>query len=530
MRPPPVVRTSRPLRTRSLPVLIPSDIAPPRRSRDFYRGIPVFRSPHRSERQGRGASPPDGNGTSGSPNRPPDRTPAISASPPSRPRPLAGSRPSADKRTIRIWPGIWPGIWLLAATHLAAFADRFLIALVAPAMKADLRLSDLEVGLLQGTAFVAVFVVASALCGGLVDRAHRPRLVCASILVWSLACLICGLATSLGEMAVGRMVLGLGQACLTPAALSLIAARQTRGQLGRGVSLYTAGATLGRSSALLLGGGLLAILPATLHDIPLLGDLPAWRVVFLLSCLPNLVLGALFLCMPDPEHTAGRARGRPPGRVTPWLARHAGRYAAHSVAAAATVLIVQSINAWTVVLYVRRFGLTLAEAGSVLGLVVVLGAPAGHLTGGWIIDRLARHHARSAAALVLAGCLAVTPVFAAVFSLSDHLGLSLGGLAVLVFVLGLAAPAGLVGLQAMTPRPLRGRMTAVFVALVTATGFGLGPPLIGLLSDRVFGESGLGQACITVVTGAAILGLVGAILGLAGAQAGPRGRRGPEPT
>lgn len=61
-----------------------------------------------------------------------------------------------------------------------------------------------------------------------------------------------------------------------------------------------------------------------------------------------------------------------------------------------------------------------AFAGRFLTALV---APAGHLSGGWIIDGLARHHSRSAATLVLAGCLAVTPVFAAVFSLSGHLGL-----------------------------------------------------------------------------------------------------------
>lgn len=383
-------------------------------------------------------------------------------------------------------------------------------------MKAELGLSDFQIGLLQGTAFVAVFVVASALSGGLVDRIHRPRLVCASIAVWSLGSMACGLATSMGEMTGARMVLGLGQACLTPVALSLIAARQPRARLGRGVSIYTAGATLGRSSALLLGGGLLAILPATIQLSPIFETLASWRAVFLLSCLPNIVLALLYLAMSDPERVPRPSDGRggqPNGRLAPWLRRHAGRYAAHTFAASALILVVQSINAWTVVLYVRRFGLTVAEAGSTLGLIVVLAAPAGHLTGGWILDRLARHPRRSPAAVVLASCLGAIPAFMVVFGLSPHLGLSLASLAALIFILGVSAPAGLVGLQAMTPRRLRGRATALFISVGTALGFGIGPPLVGVLSDRVFGASGIGEACAAVVIPVALLGCAAALAG-----------------
>ncbi|WP_082515174.1 MFS transporter [Methylobacterium sp. Leaf112] len=409
---------------------------------------------------------------------------------------------------------LWPGVYLLAATHLIAFADRFLITLVAPAMKTALGLSDFEVGLVQGTAFVAVFVLASILCGGLVDRLHRPRFIAASILVWSAASVACGLATSFSELIGARMLLGLGQACLTPLALSLIAERQGRARLGRGISIYTAGATLGRSSALLAGGGLLAVLPATIAFVPPFGPLPPWRAIFVLSCLPNLVLATLYLVLSDPDRVRTSRQDRPRRHALAWLARHARRYAAHTVASAATILIVQSVNAWAVVLYVRRFGLSMAEAGSAFGLVVVLAAPMGHLAGGWIIDRLARSRPRTAAILVLAGCLAITPPIVAVFGLSDRVAVSLTALAGLIFLLGLAAPAGLLGLQTMTPKPLRGRITSLFIAAVTAVGFGIGPPSIGALSDRLSDNGGIGLAIVVVVTVAALLGLSGALAGL----------------
>lgn len=431
---------------------------------------------------------------------------------------------------------IWPGVWLLAAAHLSAFADRFLTALVAPAMKADLGLTDFQLGLVQGTAFVSAFVVASALGGPLVDRAHRPRLVAASLMLWSCASIGCGLATGLNGMMGARMMLGLGQSCLTPAALSLIAARTLPARRGRTVSIYTAGATLGRSAALLAGGGLLAVLPVRIAfgALPLgavEGGLAAWRAVFILGVLPNLALAALILRMPDAERTdAVRIRDRP--ALRDWLARHAARYAAYTLAAAAAVMIIQSLTAWTTMLYVRRFGLSIPAAGGVFGTVVAIGAPAGHLVGGLLVDRLASRGSdegrradarrrRIAPALVLGGGLLCAPPLTAAFALATDLTVSLGALGALVFVLGLTSPAALAGLQAFTPRGLRGRVTALFVALVTAAGFGIGPPLVGLLTDRVLGEAGIGGALTALVGASAGIGL----LALAASVRAGRARR-----
>lgn len=413
--------------------------------------------------------------------------------------------PSRIPRPVALAPA-WSGVWLLAVAHLLAFADRFIAALVAPAIKADLHLSDFEVGLAQGTAFVGAYAAASLLAGPVVDRVHRPRLIAAGILVWSLASLACGLATDLGEFVLARLGLGLGQAALTPAALSLIAARQPRDQIGRGVSVYTAGAVLGRGTALVLGGGLLALLPAAM---PLFGgSVAAWRVLFLLSVLPNLVVMAGLLRMADPGRGGTRAPVRL--RLGPWLARHAGRYAAITVAGAAVTLVVQTTNAWAVTLLVRRFGLPLSSAGMLFGCIVALAAPLGQVAGGRLLDR-AGSGALPGGRLLLGALLGTLPL-ATILCLTDNLALALSALAALVFGLGIGSVATLAGLQIMTPRPLRGRVTAPFMACVTLMGFGLGPPLVGLLADRVFGEAGLGPALLTTSLAAYGVGIIALLL------------------
>ncbi len=403
----------------------------------------------------------------------------------------------------------WPGVWLLAGAHLLAFADRFIAALVAPAIKADLALSDFALGLAQGTAFVAAYAAASLMAGSLVDRVHRPRLIAAGILVWSLASLSSGLATDLSEFVLARAVLGLGQAVLTPAALALIAARQPRDRIGHGVSLYTAGAVLGRGTALGLGGGLLALLPA-LAPVPGLSDpVAAWRVLFVLSAVPNLVLMALLLRVRDPGRDGPRPIRRV--RVWPWLARHAGRYAAIMLAGTAVTLVVQTTNAWAVTLLVRRFGLPLSSAGMLVGAVMTLAAPLGQFTGGRLLDRGTRAGlpGRRRLLCVLVGTLPLSGILC----LAEDLALATAALSALVFGLGIGSVTTLAGLQIMTPHSLRGRVTAPFMAGITLAGFGLGPPLVGLLADRVFGEAGLGNALLTATALACALGLVALLPG-----------------
>ncbi|GJD61830.1 MFS transporter [Methylobacterium frigidaeris] len=402
----------------------------------------------------------------------------------------------------------WPGVWLLAGAHFLAFADRFIAALVAPAIKADLGLSDFELGLAQGTAFVVAFAAASLMAGPLVDRVHRPRLMAAGILVWSLASLTCGLATDLAEFVLARLLLGLGQAVLTPAALALIAARQPRDRIGHGVSLYTAGAVLGRGTALVLGGGLLALLPAMVPVMGVPAPVAAWRVLFVLSAVPNIVVVALLLRWEDP----GRGGSRPPKpvRVGPWLARHAGRYGAMIVAGGAVTLVVQTTNAWAVTLLVRHFGLPLSSAGMLFGAVVVLAAPLGQFAGGRLLDRRTRGDLPGGRLLL--GVLVGTLPLSAAVCLADNLALATAALAALVFGLGIGSVTTLAGLQIMTPRSLRGRVTAPFMAGITLAGFGLGPPLVGLMADRVFGEAGLGRALLATSGLAYVTGIVALLL------------------
>ncbi|MGU3361284.1 MFS transporter [Methylobacterium sp. M6A4_1b] len=160
------------------------------------------------------------------------------------------------------------------AAQLSAASDRFLITRGTTPVKQDLALSDAQLGLLHGSAFVVLYALTMPLFGSLADRGHRRAILLASIGLWPLATLGFGLAGSFAALFLGRLAPGLGQAGLAPAALSLIAHGSESGRMARNVSLFTVGGSFGQSFALLAGGATLAWLVVQDGPFPGLGPLP----------------------------------------------------------------------------------------------------------------------------------------------------------------------------------------------------------------------------------------------------------------
>lgn len=396
---------------------------------------------------------------------------------------------------------------LLGGIQLLAFSERFLLTVVAQPLKLDLDLTDAQLGFLQGSAFVLLHALGMPAWGEIADRGHRRALLVAGILLWSAAGIAFGLAGSFLLLVVARMLLGLGQAVVAPAALSLLAYRSPPGRLGRGVSWLTAGASLGRSLALLAGGALLALLTAIGGlSLPIAGHLPPWRALFIIACLPNLLalVAALSIAEP-PARRPIQARARR-ARAWAWMGRHRTLYLALFGAAACAVLVAQTLAAWAPTFYVRSHGLTPAESGVRLGLVMLLIAPLGHLAGGHVLDRAGASGRRSAAVRMLCTGLLLVPPCTAMMTLSASLPVSLAGFGLLAAALGLTSPAVLAFLQFLTPAAMRGYVSAVFIAGVVLTALGLGPISVGILNDRVFGPAAVGSAMLTVFVATALLG------------------------
>ncbi|MBY8823994.1 MFS transporter [Sphingomonas colocasiae] len=406
----------------------------------------------------------------------------------------------------------WYVALLMAAAHLLSFVDRFLMSLVMEPLKADLGVSDAQLGLLQGTGFVILYTVAAVPLGRMADRVNRRNLIIAGILIWSLATALCGLANSFGSLFLARVGVGFGEAALVPAAMSLLAAYFPRNQLGRAVSLFTTGASLGKSLALVGGGALLAMLVAAGGlSVPGLGLLAPWQGTFVLMALPGIALAALLLTVREPARSETDGTRASMAEAFAYLRQHRAAYLLHVAAAASVVLVVQSFSAWTPSYYVRYFDLTPAAAGVAVGSVILIGAPLGHLCGGILTDLFQTRRFASPAAPVmmvsLMGSLAVLFAFVSTTNLTTSLVL----LGLLNVFMTLGAPASLAGVQMLTPDRLRGVVTAVFLACTTLIGIGCGPPLVGLTADLLGGPLHLATALLIILSTIAVIGTLAAL-------------------
>lgn len=389
----------------------------------------------------------------------------------------------------------WGSALLLAATHFAAFVDRALPAATAPLIKAEMGLSDAAIGGLQGPAFVALYVVGLLLAGHLVSRADPWKVAAACIGCWTLGGVLFALSPAFEGMVAGRILLGAGQAAFAPAALMILGGQSLAWRRSRMLSMFTTGSATGRSGAMLLGGALLAGFGGAA-----LWGLSSWRWVCLLLMVPNLLLLVALV-------GAGRSAPAPPAapgggllRALGAVRRQPAAFLGVAACGAGAVLLVQAAGAWAPSILNRAQGLSPAQAAMAFGAVILVFAPIGHLSAGWLLGRRRLGPATILAVGVLAAAasawgLALAPGHAAAMAF----------LCALTAAGGLAAATTLITLQEMTEPPVKPAMGALFLTLTSLAGVGGGPWITGLVSDALTGDGGaLGLALALTVTPVAV--------------------------
>lgn len=402
----------------------------------------------------------------------------------------------------------WSIALLLATAHLVSFLDRSVLALVLQPIKDELHVGDAALGLLQGTAFAIFYALAAMPFGALADRIDRVWLVAGGIILWSVATAAGGLAHGYWGLFASRMMVGLGEAALVPAALAILADLLPARQLGRAIALFTAGASLGRSAAFAGGAVILGLLTA--HGgltIGAIGPLAPWRGLLVLLVLPGLALSAAILLL-------GRAiprqvRNALPSRAVRLPQSAHRRLIAHIGAGSMLLLVGQSIIAWSPAYLGRVHGLPPTRAGLALGAIALIAAPLGHLAGGMATDLLrARGRADAAALTMMVALLCAMPCLAALaFAPSSQSAILAIGLVTLFVTAG--SPAALSGLQLLVPAEARGRAFAWFLAITTLVGAGIGPMAVGLSTD-LFGGGTAIRLTLPLIAGIAAAG--GALL------------------
>ena len=390
---------------------------------------------------------------------------------------------------------------LMALVHMLAVGQRFLPSILIEPMKADLGLGDAAIGLLQGPAFA--FVGGAAVVPMILLARTWPlaRLLAFALLGASVATALCGLAGSVELLIPARMLLGLSQAAIVPAAMGLIVAAMVPEHRGRGISLFTGGASLGRGLAMIGGGGLLALFSLSAFSLSALAVAP-WRLTFASVGLVGVPLALVVLRLVEPVGQREDRRGRMGVALRHMIADRAV-LVPHILAALCGVLVLQALTSWSASLLIRMHGLTPPQAGFQVGMAMMLAGAGGHALGGVLADRRGERGAGPELMLVgLALCaLALWPLTRA-----EGLPLAVAALVVAVAGLSVAVANGLIGLQTRIPPALRVEGTAIFLTLVTLLGTAMGPWAVGLASQAMAGPTGLADAIGRVLGATCLLG------------------------
>lgn len=413
-------------------------------------------------------------------------------------------------------------LFMVALGQGFSFLDRQIVTILLPAIKADLLVTDTQLGVLSGAAFAIVYGLFGPPLAYFADRVSRRNLMAAAVVVWSAMTTLAGVTQSFGQLMLSRVGVGIGEAGYTPAAYSLISDYFGRARRQTALGIINVGPNIGIVLGLVIGG-LVA---------PALG----WRAAFLISGVPGLVFGIVFfLTVREPVRGAMDEGGPPPMAEPPRFV--AGVRTLWSLAAYRNLIVSAclfafmgiALGTWMPSLLARSYGMAMSSVGPLLGLVVLLTGPTSAILGGVLGDRLGRRGERWSLLLPMAGgALGLPLMCAAILSTNLVVTLTLYGLGTMAIGLHIGPIFGL--LQNVAPAQLRGMGTAFLTMFSSIFAAGLGPLVVGVVSDALLPKYGdealrMSMALSTVAFLPAILFSVLAFRGLRSALATGRSGR-----
>lgn len=366
-------------------------------------------------------------------------------------------------------------LFLLVVVYALNFVDRNILSILIPSIQADLQISDTEMGLLTGLAFAILYTLAGFPIARLSDRISRRLVIALGMACWSLMTAASGLVRNYLEMLIARVGVGIGEASATPAAHSLISDYFPPQRRSTAIAIYNTGASLGIFLGMALGG--------------FLNDRFGWRAAFVIVGLPGILM-ALVVRFAMPEPPRGQSEGLVDGGDLPSLdevARHmlAQRSFRHLLAAAGLYSITAyAMIIWGATLLLRVHDLTPSQLGIWVGLAMGPTGALGAVLGGLTADRLGRRDARWLMWLPAIGCSLLVPCLAG-FAFSPTPMLALLFLA-LASVLNQFYPSPSYAItQGLALLRMRAQASAMILFTINIVGMGLGPLLVGALSDAL---------------------------------------------
>ncbi len=367
-------------------------------------------------------------------------------------------------------------LFMLVVVYASSQIDRQVMGILLEPIKRDLMLSDTQMGFMSGFAFAIFYATLGVPVAWLADRSNRRNIIAIAIALWSGMTALCGLSQNFTQLALARIGVGIGEAGSSPPSHSMISDLYPAEKRAGAMGIFALGVYIGVMIAF-IGGGVLS-------------DLYGWRVVFFTFGLPGLVV-ALLVRFTLVEPKRGAADGTAPPAPAPEINaiaagfRHLWRSRAsrHLTLGCTLVSFIGYGGViWVPPFLARSHDLSQSEIGLILGLMVGIGGGAGALTGGWLADRWGGRDPRWGAWIVALSQIVSAP-FVLIFYLADSTLIAFISYAPIIFLGAFYLGPTFGMIQSLAPPHRRAMAAAILLLILNLIGLGLGPQMVGILSD-----------------------------------------------
>lgn len=401
----------------------------------------------------------------------------------------------------------WFVVFVLLLLLSSSFVDRTIISLLVGPIRADLDISDTEFSLLQGFAFALLYAVLGLPAGMVADRRSRKMIIFGGVGMWSIATVSCGLARSFWQLFASRVSVGIGEAALTPSAMSLIADYFPKDRLATALSIYQFGSFLGQGLALIIGGVVIQLVSTSgTVELFLFGLVKPWQAAFIAVGLPGLLLALLALTIREPVRRGrivGRSGDMTLGQTLEFMGARWKIYGPLILGVALASLVNFSLAAWVPAMLMRSFGWSQSSVGQTYGTVILVAGGIGAAGGGNLADWLVkRGDVAGHVTLATIIFLLIAP-FVVAAALAPSAALALVLLFCTMVLFGATPGVTSAILQVVTPNEARGKVISIHLLAGALIGAGMGPTVIAALTDTVYG-GGAGVR-YSIATAAAVL-------------------------
>ncbi|NNC71336.1 MAG: MFS transporter [Sphingomonadaceae bacterium] len=380
---------------------------------------------------------------------------------------------------------------LLTVTYFFSYMDRYILSILLEDIKADLLLSDTQLGILSGIAFALFYATLGVPVAWLADRWNRRNIISIALAIWSAMTALCGLAGNFGQLLAARIGVGIGEAGSSPPSHSMIADLYPPSQRASALAIYTLGVTVGAGAGTILGG-----------TITYYFD---WRTAFLAVGLPGILLAVIvrLFAVEPPRGLSDAAHVASDDSPSIW----AGFSSIWSNAAARhlvlgvtiTSLIGYGLTFWGAPYYIRSFGFDTRQIALVLAPILMVAGVAGTIGGGRLADWCAKRWGLHAQSLMIATLKTIAfPFYLGLYLLTDA-SWALGAYFIALVLQSCYLGPTFALLQGLAPLKMRAVWAAITLLVINLIGLGFGPTAIGMLSDAfrpVFGEESLRYALL----------------------------------